>query len=80
MIEDARCDLETGDYVVFKDVEGMVELNNQKPMQVTVKGPYALEVADTTKFSAYSKGGVLQEVKMPVTVEFVRFTIHCVLL
>ena len=71
LIEDVRCDLESGDYVTFKDVEGMTELNDAPPMKVNVKGPFALEIVDTTVFSAYKKGGVMQEVKMPSTLNFV---------
>jgi len=70
LIEDVRCDLESGDYVTFKDVEGMTELNNCPPMKVNVKGPFALEIVDTTGFSTYRKGGAMQEVKMPVTMSF----------
>jgi ubiquitin-activating enzyme E1 len=63
--DDKRHGLYTGDYVIFEGVEGMEELNNQKPMQITVTGPYTFTICDTTKFGKYTSGGFVKQVKQP---------------
>ena len=47
--------LETGDYVTFKEVEGMVELNSGE-YKVTVKSPKEFTICDTTDFKPYKTG------------------------
>ncbi len=37
-LEEARHDLEEGDYVTFAEVKGMTELNNCPPRKVKVLG------------------------------------------
>lgn len=72
-LDEQRHDLETGDYVSFTEVQGMVELNDGKPRRIKVLGPYTFSIEDAedvSSFSDYIRGGYATQVKMPVTVSF----------
>ncbi|XP_054834098.1 ubiquitin-like modifier-activating enzyme 7 isoform X2 [Eublepharis macularius] len=56
---------EDGDWVTFKEVEGMTELNNLEPRSIHVTGQYSLEIGDTFSFSPYKSGGIITQVKKP---------------
>ncbi|XP_015262892.1 PREDICTED: LOW QUALITY PROTEIN: ubiquitin-like modifier-activating enzyme 7 [Gekko japonicus] len=56
---------ENGDWVTFKEVEGMTELNTLEPHPIHVAGQYSLEIGDTSSFSPYKSGGIVTQVKMP---------------
>lgn len=64
LVDDVRCDLESGDRVTFRDVQGM-EVNDLPPQKINVTSPYTVEIEDTSSLSAYIKGGAMTEVKMP---------------
>eukprot|EP00177_Eucheuma_denticulatum_P005593 GFKZ01010164.1.p1 GENE.GFKZ01010164.1~~GFKZ01010164.1.p1 ORF type:complete len:1055 (+),score=183.69 GFKZ01010164.1:352-3516(+) len=71
-LDEQRHDLETGDFVSFAEVQGMVELNDGKPRKIRVLGPYtfALEDTDVSAFGDYIRGGYATQVKMPVDITF----------
>lgn len=71
-LDEQRHDLESGDFVSFTEVQGMVELNDGKPRKIKVKGPYtfALEDTDVSSFGDYIRGGYATQVKMPVELKF----------
>lgn len=69
-IDETRHGYESGDYVTFKEVQGMKELNGCEPRKVNVLGPYTFSIGDTSQFSDYIQGGVVTQVKMPKTVNF----------
>lgn len=69
-LEETRHDFEDGDYVTFSEVNGMVELNGCQPRKVTVIGPDAFSIGDTSKLSEYTSGGLCKKVKMPQTIAF----------
>ena len=69
-LEDVRHGLETGDHVVFSEVQGMVELNGCQPRPIKVLGPYTFTIGDTTGLTDYKRGGVVTQVKMPQKVRF----------
>jgi ubiquitin-activating enzyme E1 len=53
----------------------MTELNSAKPVKVTVTGPYTFQIAlDTTGYTAYERGGVVQQVKVPKELKFSSLT------
>ena len=58
-----------GDFVIFKDVEGMNEINykggSDKIFPVYFKDFQSFYIGDTTNFSDYTKGGTVSEVRMP---------------
>lgn len=51
----------------------MTELNGCDPLKVTVLGPYTFSIGDTSAFSAYVRGGIAKQVKMPHTMSFAAF-------
>mmetsp|Transcript_75622 Transcript_75622/g.175329 ORF Transcript_75622/g.175329 Transcript_75622/m.175329 type:complete len:1032 (-) Transcript_75622:152-3247(-) len=61
------------DWVVFREVQGMVELNDGKPRQIKVTGPYSFAIEDTSKYSTYVREGIVTQVKVPQTVCFSSF-------
>jgi ubiquitin-activating enzyme E1 len=69
--EDRRHGLETGDWVVFEEVEGMTELNSGKPRQIKVLTPFSFAIEDTTGYKPYRGEGTFLQVKMPVTIKHV---------
>ncbi|KAF2838946.1 ubiquitin-activating enzyme E1 [Patellaria atrata CBS 101060] len=69
-LDDVRHGLEDGDFVTFKEVEGMEGLNDAPPMKITVKGPYAFSIGDVSKFGEYKSGGIYTQVKMPKFIDF----------
>jgi ubiquitin-activating enzyme E1 len=68
--DDTRHGLETGDYVTFREVEGMDELNSGEPRMVTVLGPYTFSIEDTSSYGDYKLGGYADQVKQPKTLHF----------
>ncbi|XP_039972402.1 ubiquitin-like modifier-activating enzyme 1 [Xiphias gladius] len=59
-----------GTKVSFSEVQGMTELNNIDPVEITVRSPYSFSIGDTSAFSEYELGGVVTEVKQPCTLSF----------
>ena len=66
--------LEDGDSVLFKEVQGMVELNNGQQHKVTSKTPSEFYIGDTTRFADYVSGGLVKKVKTKSTMHFVCIT------
>lgn len=54
-------------------VQGMKELNGIAPIKIKVLGPYTFSIGDTTSYSAYIRGGIATQVKMPQTLKFESF-------
>ena len=50
--EDKRHGFEDGDYITFKEVKGMTEVNG-KLFKITVKSPHTFTIGDTSEFSDY---------------------------
>jgi len=74
-LENALHGLEDGDSVVFKEVQGMTELNgNGKEVapiyKVTVKTPSQFTIGDTSKFSTYTSGGMFKKFKTKNSINF----------
>ncbi|KAJ1746074.1 E1 ubiquitin-activating protein, partial [Coemansia sp. RSA 1752] len=51
----------------------MTELNDCEPRKVKVIGPYTFSIGDTRGLSAYTRGGLFKQVKMPVVLNFKSF-------
>ncbi|KAJ0987625.1 hypothetical protein J5N97_005981 [Dioscorea zingiberensis] len=60
-----------GDHVVFSEVLGMTELNDQKLRRIknVILHSFILE-EDTTSFGRYKKGGIVTQVKQPKVLKF----------
>lgn len=72
-LDETRHGLEDGDFVTFREVQGMEELNGCEPRKVSVKGPYTFSIGDTTGLGEYQTGGIFTQVKMPKIIDFVSF-------
>ncbi|TPX40486.1 hypothetical protein SeMB42_g05975 [Synchytrium endobioticum] len=69
-LEETRHGLEDGDYVTFREVKGMEDLNVLPPQKIKVTGPYGFKISDTTRFGDYVDGGIFTQVKQPKTYQF----------
>ncbi|XP_043227198.1 ubiquitin-like modifier-activating enzyme 1 isoform X2 [Amphibalanus amphitrite] len=69
-LDETRHGLEDGDLVTFSEVKGMTELNDAKPIKIKVTGPYTFSIGSTEAYSEYVSGGLVTQVKQPVTVQF----------
>ena len=62
-------DLDNDDYVIFKEVEGMTELNygynGYKEFQITYVDNKSFKIGDTSNFGEYKKGGFVYQIKKP---------------
>ena len=57
--------LSTGDFVSFKDVSGMTELNDTPPRPIRVLSCTNFTIEDTTKFQEFTGKGIVEEIKVP---------------
>ena len=56
-----------GDSVVFKELQGMTELNDNKPRLIKYISPFAFSInEDTTKFGEYCGGGIVEQTKVTI--------------
>ncbi|EPY75682.1 ubiquitin-like modifier-activating enzyme 1 Y-like protein [Camelus ferus] len=69
-LDEARHGFESGDFVSFSEVQGMIELNGSQPMEIKVLGPYTFSICDTSNFSDYIRGGIVSQVKVPKKISF----------
>ncbi|XP_043830175.1 ubiquitin-like modifier-activating enzyme 1 [Dromiciops gliroides] len=69
-LDETRHGFESGDFVSFTEIQGMSELNSSPPVEIKVLGPYTFSICDTTKFSDYVRGGIVQQVKVPRKINF----------
>ncbi|XP_072445234.1 ubiquitin-like modifier-activating enzyme 6 isoform X2 [Chiloscyllium punctatum] len=56
--------LETGQFVTFREINGMTELN-ESVQQVTVLSPYSFSIGDTSSLEPYLHGGIAVQLKVP---------------
>lgn len=78
-LENSLHGLEDGDSVVFKEVQGMTELNNNnndKTFTVKVKSPSKFTIGDTSSFSSYVSGGMFKKYKTKNVIDFVPIFIY----
>ena len=66
--------LGTGDFVSFKDVSGMIELNDTPPRPIRILSPTKFTIEDTSKFQEFTGVGIVEEVKVPRPSIFKTFT------
>lgn len=65
--DDQRHGFEDGDFIMFREVEGMTELNGNK-FKIEVVSPFSFKIGDTTKFGQYTREGICEQVKVPFEV------------
>ena len=61
------------DYITFKQIEGMKELNNITPIRIKIIDKYNIEICDTSTFSDYISGGIIMKEKRPTIINFDSF-------
>lgn len=64
-VDNQKLDLSLGDYVTFKEIVGMTELNDTPPRPIRILSPITFSIEDTSKFSDYICGGMIEQVKVP---------------
>ena len=63
-----------GDYVRFKDVEGMTELNDEKKdFKIKMIDYKSFKIGDTSSFGEYKNGGIVFQVKKPIIKQYFPF-------
>lgn len=67
--DDKRHGFQDGDWVTFREVEGMTEVNEQK-FKIKVLSPYSFTIGDTRGFSKYTRQGIAEQTKVPFPVKF----------
>jgi len=70
VVTHARHNLQDGDYVRLKEVEGMTEINGKIYKIKTVTGQSFEIEEDTTKFTKYVRNGQFEQVKVPIKIDF----------
>ncbi|XP_062516487.1 ubiquitin-like modifier-activating enzyme 6 isoform X2 [Corticium candelabrum] len=70
-LENQMHGFESGDYVTFREVQGMTELNDTIH-RIEVLTPYTFSIGDTSgvKFQPYIREGVALQVKVPKKISF----------
>ena len=64
--EDKRHIYEEGDSVIFREVEGMTELNGAGPYKISKTTPFTFHLElDSSKFGDYVRQGTVENVKVP---------------
>ncbi|KAK1345893.1 hypothetical protein QTO34_008358 [Cnephaeus nilssonii] len=61
--------LETGQFLTFREINGMTGLNGST-QQITVVSPFSFSIGDTTGLEPYLHGGIAVQVKTPKTFYF----------
>ena len=56
-----------GDYVKFREVGGMTQLNDGKPREIKAISLYSFKIVgeDLTKYPEHTTGGIIEQVKVP---------------
>ncbi|EFA76257.1 ubiquitin activating enzyme E1 [Heterostelium album PN500] len=70
LVDEQKLQLQDGDFITFKEINGMTQLNDLPPQKIKVISPYTFSIGDTSAFGLYTNGGYVTEVKQPKTVNF----------
>ena len=62
--------LGTGDFVTFKDISGMNELNDTPPRPIRVLSKTKFTIEDTSKFEEFTGSGIVEKIKIPYPMSF----------
>ena len=62
--------LSDGDYVVFREVQGMTELNDSTPRKIEYISPISVGIGDVSSLGVYIGGGIMEQVKVPKTFSY----------
>eukprot|EP00004_Rigifila_ramosa_P002992 TRINITY_DN1309_c0_g1_i1.p1 TRINITY_DN1309_c0_g1~~TRINITY_DN1309_c0_g1_i1.p1 ORF type:complete len:1097 (-),score=298.82 TRINITY_DN1309_c0_g1_i1:48-3098(-) len=76
-VSDERLELQSGDKVVFSEVEGMVELNDGVPRTVGSVTASSFTIEGTEGYGAYVRGGLWKEVRQPKVLQHRTYAAAC---
>ena len=65
-----KLDLADGDYVTFREVGGMTELNDGQPRQIKFISSISFSIGDTSSYGEYTNGGIIEQVKVPKLISY----------
>ena len=66
--------IKNGDYIRFKEVEGMIELNEEgKEFQIILENNKSFKIGDTSNFKEYKKGGKIYKIIKPIKKQYYDF-------
>lgn len=69
--DDKRHTFHDDSYVRFTEVQGMTEINNTEPIPISVISGFSFKLKlDTTAFGAYTREGLVENVKVPKVHKF----------
>ena len=57
-------------YVIFKNIKGMTELNEQKPIKIKILSTESFSIGNTSNFQKYISGGIVKEIYVPFKIKF----------
>ena len=58
------------DYVIFREINGINELNDGKPREIIKSTPLSFFISDKLKYENYISGGICEEVKQTITKKY----------
>ena len=62
--------LRTGSFVKFKEVDGIEELNDGNPRKIHFISKNSFNIEDKCNFENYKVGGIIEEVILPIEIEY----------
>jgi ubiquitin-activating enzyme E1 len=64
--------LKTGDFVKFKEVEGIDELNDGKPRKIRYISENSFSIEDKYNYEEYKVGGIVEEIIFPKEIKYTK--------
>ena len=72
--DDTTFKLVDNDYVKFKEIKGLEELNNDEPKKIKIMSRYHISIENNNiNNNTYISGGIVEEVKIPIELNFLSF-------
>jgi ubiquitin-activating enzyme E1 len=68
--DDKRHKYQDGDFVIFKELQGMTQLNDQEPRKIVTIDGFNFKIGDTSNFGDYTREGIVENIKLPKKVNF----------
>ena len=60
-------------YVRFKDIKGMTQLNSVEPQKINIINKETFSIGDTCNYDDYQSGGIVKEIFIPIKQKFQNF-------
>ena len=70
VIKDEKEGIDNEKYVIFKEIEGMEQLNHLEPIKIYKLNKYKYYIYYNKKLDNYIKGGIIEEIKIPQKVQY----------